>query len=223
MIFQAVIFDLDGTLIDTIDDIGDSVNRVLANKNFPTHTNLVYRNFVGDGSRMLIERALPEKYRNDAIIDACYKDYIEDYSQNYNVKSKLYDGIPQLLDALSAKGLRLAVLSNKLDAITQNCVKTYLSAWHFDVVFGQRDSVPRKPNPQGAVETAKKMSILPSRFFYLGDTGIDMKTAVSAGMFPVGVLWGFRPLKELMENGASAVIDEPMALLDIIVEAQNTS
>jgi phosphoglycolate phosphatase len=114
-------------------------------------------------------------------------------------------------------------LSNKLDAITQNCVKTYLSAWHFDVVFGQRDSVPRKPNPQGAVETAKKMSILPSRFLYLGDTGIDMKTAVSAGMFPVGVLWGFRPLKELMENGASAVIDEPMALLDIIVEAQNTS
>ena len=223
MIFQAVIFDLDGTLIDTIDDIGDSVNRVLANQNFPTHTNLAYRNFVGDGSRMLIERALPEKYRNDAIIDACYKDYIEDYSQNYNVKSKLYDGIPQLLDALSAKGLRLAVLSNKLDAITQNCVKTYLSAWHFDVVFGQRDSVPRKPDPQGAVETAKKMSILPSRFLYLGDTGIDMKTAVSAGMFPVGVLWGFRPLKELMENGARAVIGEPMALLDIIVEAQNTS
>jgi len=223
MIFQAVIFDLDGTLIDTIDDIGDSVNRVLANQNFPTHTNLAYRNFVGDGSRMLIERALPEKYRNDAIIDACYKNYIEDYSQNYNVKSKLYDGIPQLLDALSAKGLRLAVLSNKLDAITQNCVKTYLSAWHFDVVFGQRDSVPRKPDPQGAVETAKKMSILPSRFLYLGDTGIDMKTAVSAGMFPVGVLWGFRPLKELMENGARAVIGEPMALLDIIVEAQNTS
>jgi phosphoglycolate phosphatase len=223
MIFQAVIFDLDGTLIDTLDDIGDSVNRVLSNKNFPTHTHFAYRNFVGDGSRMLIERALPEQYRNDSIIDACYKDYIEDYSQNYNVKSKLYDGIPQLLDALSEKGLRLAVLSNKLDAITQNCVKTYLSAWHFDVVFGQRDSVPRKPDPQGAVETAKKMSILPSRFLYLGDTGIDMKTAVSAGMFPVGVLWGFRPLKELMENGASAVIDEPMALLDIIVEAQNTS
>lgn len=223
MIFQAVIFDLDGTLIDTLDDIGDSVNRVLSDKNFPTHTNLDYRNFVGDGSRMLIERALPEQYRKDAIIDACYKEYIEDYSQKYNVKSNLYDGIPQLLDALSVKGLRLAVLSNKPDAITQNCVKTFLSAWHFDVVFGQRDSVPRKPNPQGAVETAEKMSILPSRFLYLGDTGIDMKTAVSAGMFPVGVLWGFRPLKELMENGASAVIDEPMALLDIITGVQDPS
>lgn len=223
MIFQAVIFDLDGTLIDTLDDIGDSVNRVLAHKNFPTHTHVAYRNFVGDGSRMLIERALPEKYRKDAIIDACFKEYIEDYSQNYNVKSKLYDGIPQLLDALSTKGLRLAVLSNKPDAITQNCVKTFLSAWHFDAVSGQRDSVPRKPNPQGAVETAGKMSILPSRFLYLGDTGIDMKTAVSAGMFPVGVLWGFRPLKELMENGASAVIDEPMTLFDIITSVQDTS
>lgn len=223
MIFQAVIFDLDGTLIDTLDDIGDSVNRVLALKNFPTHTHVDYRNFVGDGSRMLIERALPEKYRKDAIIDACFKEYIEDYSQNYNVKSKLYDGIPQLLDALSAIGLRLAVLSNKPDAITQNCVKTFLSAWHFDVVSGQRDSVPRKPNPQGALETAEKMSILPSRFLYLGDTGIDMKTAVSAGMFPVGVLWGFRPLKELMENGASAVIDEPMTLFDIITSVQDTS
>ena len=223
MIFKAVIFDLDGTLIDSIDDIGDSLNRVLANKHFPTHTNLAYRNFIGDGSRILIERALPEKYRKDAIVDACYKEYIEDYSQNYNVKTNLYNGIPQLLDSLSEKGLRLAVLSNKPDAITQNCAKTFLSAWDFDIVFGQRDSVPRKPNPQGAIETAEKMSILPLRFLYLGDTGIDMKTAVSAGMFPVGVLWGFRPLKELMENGARAVIDEPMALLDIITGVQNLS
>jgi phosphoglycolate phosphatase len=216
MIFEAVLFDLDGTLIDTLDDIGDAVNRVLSKKNFPTHTYSAYRDFVGDGSRILIERALPEKYRNDKIIDACYKEYIEDYSQNYNVKSNLYDGIPHLLDTLTENGLRLAVLSNKPDAITQNCVNTFLSTWHFDVVFGQRDSVPLKPNPQGALETAKKMSIPPPHFLYLGDTAIDMKTAVSAGMFPVGVLWGFRPLKELMENGACAVIDEPMALLDII-------
>ena len=216
MIFQAVIFDLDGTLIDTIDDIGDSVNRVLSSKNFPTHANSAYRNFVGDGSKILIERALPEMYRNDETIAACHQAYIKDYSQNYNVKSELYDGVPQLLGSLVEKGLRLAVLSNKPDAITKNCVKTFLSAWDFDVVFGQRDSVPPKPNPQGAVETAQKMSILPSHFLYLGDTAIDMKTGISAGMFPVGVLWGFRTLKELLENGARAVIDEPMALLNII-------
>jgi phosphoglycolate phosphatase len=216
MIFEAVLFDLDGTLIDTLDDIGDAVNRVLSKRSYPTHVYSAYRDFVGDGSRILIERALPEKYRSDNIIDACYKEYIEDYGLNYNVKSKLYDGIPHLLDSLAANGLRLAVLSNKPDAITQDCVNTFLSTWDFEVVFGQRDSVPRKPNPQGALETAQKMSILPSRFLYLGDTAIDMKTAVSAGMFPVGVLWGFRPLKELMESGARAVIDRPTALLDII-------
>jgi phosphoglycolate phosphatase len=216
MIVEAVLFDLDGTLIDTVDDIGDAVNRVLSNRRFPIHANSDYRKFVGDGSRILIKRALPEKYRKDEIIDACLKEYIEDYSRNYNVKSSLYFGIPHMLDALKSKGLKLAILSNKLDSITQNCVKIFLSTWRFDIVLGQRESVPRKPNPQGALEIAKKLSIPPSNFLYLGDTAIDMKTAVSAGMFPVGVLWGFRPIKELLENGACAVIDEPMDVLDII-------
>lgn len=216
MICEAVIFDLDGTLIDTVDDIAESVNRVLTIRHFPTHMNSTYRKFVGDGAKRLIRRALPEKYRNDEVIDACLKEYLEDYSRSYHVKSKLYLGIPHLLRTLKAKGLKLAILSNKPDAITKDCVKTFLSAWDFTVVFGQRDSVPRKPDPQGALEIAKKLSIPPSHFIYLGDTAIDMKTAVSAGMFPVGVLWGFSSLKELKENGAWAVINEPMELLDII-------
>lgn len=216
MIFEAVLFDLDGTLIDTLNDIGDAVNRVLSNKRYPTHEIPIYRKFVGDGSKILIERALPKKYRKDKIIDACLKEYIEDYSRNYNVKSKLYFAIPNLLDTLMAKGLKLGILSNKQDAITKKCVKTFLSKWDFDVVFGQRDSVPRKPNPQGALEVAKKMSIPPSHFLYLGDTPIDMKTAVSAGMFPVGVLWGFRSRKELQQNGAGAIIEEPLDVLNLL-------
>lgn len=216
MIFEAVLFDLDGTLIDTVDDIGDAVNRVLSNRRFPTHSSSAYRKFVGDGAKMLIERALPEEHRNNETIDACLKEYIEDYSRNYNVKSKLYYSIPHLLDTLKTKGLKLAILSNKPDDISKNCVKTFLSTWDFDIVLGQRDSVPRKPNPQGALEIAKRLSIPPSHFLYLGDTAIDMKTAVSAGMYPVGVLWGFRPLKELLENGARAVIEEPIEVLDII-------
>lgn len=216
MIFEAVLFDLDGTLIDTLNDIGDAVNRVLSNKRYPTHEIPIYRKFVGDGSKILIERALPKKYRKDKIIDACLKEYIEDYSRNYNVKSKLYFAIPNLLDTLMAKGLKLGILSNKQDAITKKCVKTFLSKWDFDIVFGQRDSVPRKPNPQGALEVAKKMSIPPSHFLYLGDTPIDMKTAVSAGMFPVGVLWGFRSRKELQQNGAGAIIEEPLDVLNLL-------
>ncbi|MBW2603408.1 MAG: HAD family hydrolase [Deltaproteobacteria bacterium] len=216
MIFEAVLFDLDGTLIDTLNDIGDAVNRVLSNKKFPTHAIFDYRKFVGDGSRTLMERALPPKYRKDKIIDACLEEYIEDYNNNYNVKSELYFAIPNLLDTLKAKGLKLGILSNKPDSITKNCVETFLSKWDFDVVFGQRDSVPPKPNPQGALEVAKKMSIPPSCFLYLGDTAVDMKTAVSAGMFPVGVLWGFRSRKELRENGAGAVIDEPLDVLNLL-------
>lgn len=216
MIFEAVLFDLDGTLIDTLNDIGDAVNRVLSKKGFPTHAISAYREFVGDGSRTLIERALPQKYCQDNIIDACLKEYIEDYTINYNVKSELYFAIPNLLDTLMARGLKLGILSNKPDVITKNCVKTFLSKWNFDVVLGQRDSVPPKPNPQSALEIAKKMSIPPSYFLYLGDTAVDMKTAVSAGMFPVGVLWGFRSGKELLENGAGAIIDEPMDALNLL-------
>ena len=120
------------------------------------------------------------------------------------------------MDELKAKGLKLGILSNKPEAITKSCVKTFLSKWDFDVVFGQRDSVPRKPNAQGALEVAKRLSIPPSHFLYLGDTAIDMKTAVSAGMFPVGVLWGFRSRKELQENGAAAIIDEPLDVLNLL-------
>jgi len=216
MIFEAVLFDLDGTLIDTLEDIGDAVNRVLSKNSFPTHAIFTYRKFVGDGSRTLMERALPKEHRNDKNIDACLKEYVEDYSRNYNVKSKLYFSIPNLLDRLKAKRVKLAILSNKPDAMTKTCVNAFLSKWDFDVVFGQRDSVPRKPNPQGALEIAKKMSIPPSNFLYLGDMATDMKTAVSAGMFPVGVLWGFRSSKELKESGACAIIDQPLTVLDLL-------
>ena len=216
MKYEAVLFDLDGTLIDTLNDIGDAANRVLSNRGFPTHPISTYRRFVGEGARMLFTYALPEKHRHADLINTRLKDFVEDYKLNYNVNSKLYHGIPELLDALTAHGLKLAILSNKPDPITKDCVASLLSKWDFDVVFGQRASVPRKPDPQGALEVAGKLAIPSSNFYYLGDTAIDMKTAVSAGMFPVGVLWGFRPLKELKENGARAIIDEPIQLLNLM-------
>jgi phosphoglycolate phosphatase len=141
---------------------------------------------------------------------------MEDYQCNYNVKTKLYDGVPELLDTLKLQGLKLAILSNKPHPITKDCVAFFLSQWDFNIVLGQQDSIPRKPDPQGALEVARRLAILPSNFIYLGDTAIDMKTAVSAGMFPVGVLWGFRSLKELKENGARVIIDEPVQLMDLI-------
>lgn len=216
MKYKAVLFDLDGTLIDSVEDIGDAANRVLANKGFPTHPVATYRLFVGEGVKVLFNRALPAEKRNQDFVDTCLKEFVEDYRQNYNVKSKLYDGIPDLLDTLKAQGLKIAVLSNKPDAITKDCVTSLLAPWEFDVVLGQRDSVPRKPDPQGAFEVAEKLALAPSDFLYLGDTAIDMQTAVAAGMFPIGVLWGFRPLSELQANGAQALIDAPTQLLDLL-------
>ncbi|MBW2319352.1 MAG: HAD family hydrolase [Deltaproteobacteria bacterium] len=190
MEYKAVLFDLDGTLLDTVDDIGDAANRVLSNRGYPIHSISTYRLFIGEGV-----------------------EFIEDYRGNYNVKTKLYDGVPELLDILKLYGLKLAILSNKpdpitkdcaafylsewdFDPITKDCAAFYLSEWDFDVVLGQHDAIPRKPDPQDALEVAERLSIPPSNFIYLGDTAIDMKTAVSAGMFPIGVLWGFRSIEE---------------------------
>jgi phosphoglycolate phosphatase len=203
-------------LIDTVDDIGDAANRVLSNRGFPMHPISTYYQFIGEGVKVLFTRALPQEKRNEDLINTCLKEFVEDYRRNYDVKSKPYDGIPEMLNTLNAQGLKLAILSNKPDPITKDCVTSLLSNWDFGVVFGQRDLVPRKPNPQAALEIAEKLTISPSNFIYLGDTAIDMKTAVSAGMFPVGVAWGFRPVKELKENGARAIIDKPIQLLDLI-------
>lgn len=213
---EAVLFDLDGTLIDTIDDIGDAANRVLAKRGFPVHPVSSYYRFVGEGVRALFSRALPEEKRNEALIGACLAEFVEDYRHNYDVKSKPYAGIPEMLDALSTRGLRLAILSNKPDLLAKDCVTSLLPDWNFEAVFGERASVPRKPDPQGALEIAEKLAVPPSNFLYVGDTPIDMKTAVAAGMFSVGVSWGFRPVEELRESGARAIVHEPIRLLDLI-------
>jgi phosphoglycolate phosphatase len=216
MPYKAILFDLDGTLLDTLKDIGASVNRVLEGKGFPTHELNVYRYFVGDGSVVLINRALPEEKRNDDVIRACLTEFLEDYGRNMNVKTKPYEGIPEMLDALNDRGLKMAVLSNKPHELTKQCVTELLSNWNFDVVLGQRNGVPPKPDPAGALEVAKRLNIPPADFLYIGDSGVDMKTAVASGMFPVGVLWGFRSMGELKDNGSLALVDRPSEILSLL-------
>ncbi len=216
MAYKAVVFDLDGTLLNSIDDIGDSTNRVLEKNGFPTHNMDTYCKFVGDGAINLIIRALPEDKRIDTIINTCYNSFLIDYNQNWNVKTKLYDGIPELLDELTSRKLKMAVLSNKPHKYTIQCMSGFLPNWNFDVILGQRDEVPRKPDPAGALEIADKLNIPPSDFLYLGDTEIDLKTSIEAGMFPVGVLWGFRSAEVLKENGAKVLIKKPLEALDLL-------
>jgi phosphoglycolate phosphatase len=216
MYYKAILFDLDGTLLDTLEDLGNAANRVLYKYGFPTHTMDNYRLFVGDGVVTLMNRALPEDKRNNDTIQICVKTFREEYGKSWNVKTRPYDGVAEMLDALTAGGLKMAVLSNKPDEFTKLCVTEYLPKWAFDIVLGQRNSLPLKPDPACALEIAKCLDVPPSHFIYLGDTAIDMKTAVAADMFPVGALWGFRTERELLENGAQALIKRPQEILTIL-------
>jgi phosphoglycolate phosphatase len=214
--YNAVIFDLDGTLLNTLEDLANSLNRVLAQNGFPTHPTDAYRYFVGDGALELVNRALPEEKRVDTIVSQCLDAFRIDYRENWNIKTAPYEGVPEMLETLKTRKVKMAILSNKPHEHTIRCVTELLPQWDFSIVLGQRNGIPRKPDPIGAFEVAEHMNIAPSEFIYLGDTDIDMKTSVTAGMFPVGALWGFRTAEELQESGAQALISHPLEILPLL-------
>lgn len=214
MDYHAVIFDLDGTLANTLEDIADTMNRVLAYYGFPIHNHEAYRFYVGNGLKNLVTRCLPDKAQVEEIIERCHQRMTVDYEQNYIVKTRLYEGIPELLDALSRHQVKLAVLSNKADPITQKICDVLLSPWKFEVIMGANAHFPRKPNAEAALFIARQMGVGPENICYLGDSDVDMLTARNAGFFPVGVSWGFRPKEELITSGAQRIIDTPMELLE---------
>jgi len=211
---KAVIFDMDGTLLDTLEDLANAMNKTLEDRGFPTHPVKAYRYFVGNGVAKIIERTLPPEKQNKALMGDCLEAFLEKYHQNWNKKTRLYDGIPELLDALAAKEFPMAVFTNKPQHFAELCIKEYLSNWKFEAVFGQREGHPMKPDPSVPEEIALMLNVLPEQFLYLGDSDADMKTAVNANMLPVGALWGFRSEKELRESGAAAVIHHPTDLLE---------
>lgn len=216
MPFRAVIFDLDGTLLDTLDDIADAMNGVLAARGFPTHPVDAYRHFVGDGVRNLARRTLPESHRDDDTIDRFTAEMREAYAKNWDRKSRPYDGVPEMLDELAARNVKLAVLSNKPHEFTAQCVTTLLPRWRFEVVMGHHDAIALKPDPAGALEVLAKLGVPAADVLYVGDSGMDMQTAVRAGMFPLGVLWGFRGLDELLAAGARALVRTPAEILEFL-------
>ena len=213
---SAVIFDLDGTLLDTLDDLGDSMNAVLASLDCPTHPIEAYKLFVGDGVIALAQRALPGARRDDATITEAVTRMRDEYGKRWAGKTRPYDGVPEMLQALHGRGLKLAVLSNKPDDFTKLTVGKLLPADVFDIVAGVTPERPKKPDPAGAIEIARTFNVSPESIAYVGDTNTDMQTAVAAGMFAVGVTWGFRPAAELTANGAQALIDAPGELLELL-------
>ena len=215
--YRAVIFDLDGTLLDSLEDIADSMNMVLKAKGYATHTYDDYRYFVGSGVRSLAISVLPEDARGDASVNECMKSFREIYDNNWDVKTRPYPDITAMLAGIAERGIKAAVLSNKPDDFTKRCVKKLLHGFKFEIVLGMRDNIPPKPDPQAALEIAGVLKLSPEQFLYIGDTAIDMNTANNAGMFAVGVLWGFRPREELLENGAKTLVGHPMEIINLLI------
>jgi phosphoglycolate phosphatase len=214
MPIRAVIFDLDGTLVDSLADIAESVNTVLAERGFATHPLSSYRSFVGDGMVMLARRVLPEHLRSDdETVAAFVRRLKEVYGGRSDRLTAPYDGIADLLDALVEEGIAMAVLSNKPHELTVGLVGRLLGAWTFAPVFGERPAVPRKPDPSAALEIAGKLGLAPKDILYVGDTPTDLATARAAGMPAIAAAWGFRSEAELREAGATRVAHHPSDVL----------
>ena len=211
-----IIFDLDGTLLNTIDDLADATNHALAQLGFPTHGRWVYPNMVGNGVAKPIERALPDDARSEKNIrDAlsAFKVYYDEHCTDATVP---YPGIPELLDDLSAKGINLAVTSNKYELAVTKIIHHYFPSANFRAVLGNVEGLPRKPDPSIVFKALSMCPTPKAQVLYVGDSGVDMETARRACVESVGVAWGFRPITELKQAYADHIISTPSQIIDLL-------
>lgn len=214
---KLVIFDLDGTLLNTIADLAICVNHALAECGFPTHPEEAYRFFVGNGIMTLFERALPEGEKTPDNIARMRELFIPYYDGHDTVKSTPYPGIPRLLERLQDSGVVMAVASNKYDRATQRLVRHYFPNIGFAAVFGNREGVPVKPDPAIVAEILTITGLGSEDTLFVGDSGVDMQTAANAGVDAAGVTWGFRPRAEIEQYAPAHIVDDPDRIFDIVV------
>ncbi|MBB5335348.1 HAD family hydrolase [Pectinatus brassicae] len=213
MQYKAVIFDLDGTLINSLEDLADSANAVMREYNFPTYSLDDYRMKIGNGVKKLIERAVPSGTSEETTA-AVLARYREVYKQNNIKKTAPYAGIKQMLADLQQKNIPVAICTNKPDADAKNIVNILFPDVEFVEVIGDLPGFKPKPDPKKVLMIAEKMQLQPQEIAYVGDSSVDMQTGVNAAMLPVGVTWGFRDEEELIANGGQVIINKPAELLD---------
>jgi phosphoglycolate phosphatase len=215
---KAVLFDLDGTLLDTLQDLATSGNEVLAGRGLPPHPLDAYRIFIGNGMVNLARDVFPPEMRPETEdqIAAVLDEYRAAYSRNWKNTTVPFPGIAGVLDRLIADAVPIGVVSNKAHDFTVQCVEAFLDDWKWDVLIGARDGHPRKPDPAGALEAAAVLGVAPQECLFVGDSDVDMMTARNAGMRAIGVSWGFRPVEELLEAGAEVILGSPAELLEWI-------
>ena len=211
-----IIFDLDGTLVNSIYDLADSVNFVLLQNGYKTHPLESFYYFVGDGTLKLVERALPEDKRNDEEIKRVHEQFAKYYSKNYLNKTVPYEGVCNLLDELNNLSIEYAVASNKTDIFTHQIIEKLFPENKFDKIMGKKDGNPTKPNPKIVYDILSGKNLKDYEILFVGDSNIDIQTGHNANIKSVGCLWGFRDKKELEEAGADFLISSPYELLEII-------
>lgn len=217
---KAVLFDLDGTLVNSLYDLADSTNYTLTQMGFPTHETERYKYFVGDGIPKLIERTLPVSERNEKTKAEALKIFMDYYRQHYVDKTVPYKGIKELLSNLKAEGLKLAVVSNKAQEMALT-VTSKLLGDEFSIVCGKQEGYPAKPDPTLTLKVIADLNVEPQSCVFIGDSGMDMLVAKNAGCTAVGVLWGFREETELLSNGANYTVKNPLEILTVVKELNN--
>lgn len=206
---KLVVFDLDGTLLNTIGDLAAACDVVLDNNGLPTYTLEEYKTFVGSGMMRLVEQVIPESHRNEQTINKMRAEFVDAYYKKIDVHTVPYDGVTQLLKELQYKGIELAVASNKFQEGTRKLVEKFFPTIRFVAVLGQRPRVPLKPNPQILRDVLQVSSYAADKVLYVGDSGIDIETGRAAGIDTIGVSWGFRSTEELEQAGAKHIINNP--------------
>ena len=213
---KLIIFDLDGTLIDTIADLAGAANYALKSLDYPIHPTETIRTFVGNGINKLLERALPECERTEINVMRMRSHFVPYYDLHNADLSQPYPGIVSLLEALQTKGVMTAVASNKYQAATEKLIRHYFPQIQFVEVLGQREGVNVKPDPTIVFDILRKANVSPEDVLYVGDSGVDMQTAINAGVDAVGVTWGFRPRAELEGFCPKGLIDKAEELLRFV-------
>jgi phosphoglycolate phosphatase len=213
---KLVIFDLDGTLLNTLQDLADCTNYILRKKNYPKHPLDSFRYFVGNGIRKLIERAIPESERIPEKIDEITADFMAYYHLHNAEKTAPYKGIIPMLTELNRRNILIAVASNKAHEIMTPLMEHYFPGINFAAILGNRQGVPTKPDPAIVKEILQITGISEKETLYAGDTSVDMNTATAAGLAKIGVLWGFRTKEELVAAGADYLVEKPEEILKII-------
>lgn len=212
--FEAVIFDLDGTILNTLDDLADSANHVLAEQGFPTHPTEQYKTFVGNGIPKLIQRILPNDVSDD-VFERTLAEFGAYYDVHKNDKTAPYAGIREMLSELKSRGLKLCVLSNKQHNLSVQIVKHHFGEDTFDIIRGKMEQFPAKPDPASCSDVISILNIPKSNILYVGDSNVDMQTGINAGLTKCGVSWGFRSVDELKSAGADYIASSPQDISKI--------